>query len=175
MDGLFEVLENEDKYSAEQKQANAFVLRELLIKSGQKMFEQADFSKPLPNMLSAVHDKLHEFAKTHATALSNVLINMEASKNEEPTLELQSYALKRPFGIYRFTLTEILSDLLVTCPDILDKLPSAIWSVLSSLFLEYRFNNLYQFNFWRIFQTVVRENHVESLKSLLGKYNFLLE
>jgi hypothetical protein len=44
------------------------------------MYEQADFTKPLPNMLSAVHDKLHDFAKTHVPAICNILNNLDASK-----------------------------------------------------------------------------------------------
>ena len=52
----------------------------LLSISGQKMYEQADFTKPLPNMLSAVHDKLHDFAKSHVAALCNIITNMDSKK-----------------------------------------------------------------------------------------------
>lgn len=34
-----------------------------------------DFSKPIPNMLSAVHDKLHEYSKAHISDLCNLLCN----------------------------------------------------------------------------------------------------
>lgn len=171
IDGLFYVIEHETEYPFAQRQACANVLRELLIKSGQKVFEQVDFSKPLPNMLSAIHDKLHDFAKNHVEPLCNILINMDgktyvnhiyhrhhliimsiiviwhrdhrrslltSSCSEQQELKLQSYTVKRPFGFYRLMLTDILSDLVICAPEVLDRLPPAIWRVLSSWFLEYR-------------------------------------
>jgi len=147
----------------------------LLLKSGQKVFEQVqvDFSKPLPNMLTAIHDKLHEFAKGHVALLCNIIIQNDAPIKDEKGIELQSYTIKRPFGFYRLMLTDILSDLIVCTPDVLEKVPTQTWKVLCSWFLEYRFNNLYHFHFWKIYQTVIKENHVESQKNILLKQKFL--
>lgn len=44
------------------------------------MFEHSDFARPLPNMLSAVHDKLHDHAKAHVVPLCEALISMDAQK-----------------------------------------------------------------------------------------------
>jgi len=123
-------------------------------------------------MLSAVHDKLHDYAKAHVERICNILIFMDAKKDERG-FELQTYAIKRPFGFYRLALAEILSDLIVCAPEVLDKVPIAAWRVLSSWFLEYRFNNLYHFQFWKIYQVVIRDNHVESQKALFNKYKFV--
>jgi hypothetical protein len=48
--------------------------------SGEKMFEHADYARPMPNMLSAVHDKLHEHAKPYVVALSEALISLDSQK-----------------------------------------------------------------------------------------------
>jgi len=174
IDGLFSVIESEDnKYSFDQKQACASVLRELMLKSGQKVFEQADFTKPLPNMLSAVHDKLHDYSKVHVPQLCNVLVSVDGKRANENSIEYSTYTIKRPFGTYRLNLCEVLADSVVYAPEVLDKFPSGVWRVLTSWFLEYRFNNLYHFQFWKIYQTAVRENHLESLKSMFNKYKFL--
>jgi len=174
IDGLFTVIESEDnKYPYDQKQACASVLRELMLKSGQKVFEQADFTKPLPNMLSAVHDKLHDYSKVHVPQLCNVLISLDGKRANENSIEYSTYTIKRPFGTYRLNLCEVLADSVVYAPEVLDKFPAGVWRVLTSWFLEYRFNNLYHFQFWKIYQTAVRENHLESLKSMFNKYKFL--
>lgn len=173
IDGLFNAIETEEKYSQAQKQACASVLRELMLKSGQKVFEQADFSKPLPNMLSAVHDKLHEYAKARVEGLCNVLVSVDGKRGNDNSIEYSTYTIKRPFGTYRLLLCEILSDIVVYAPEVLDKFPATIWRVLTSWFLEYRFNNLYHFQFWKLYQTSIRENHLESLKSMFNKYKFL--
>eukprot|EP01114_Cavostelium_apophysatum_P004845 TRINITY_DN1525_c0_g1_i1.p1 TRINITY_DN1525_c0_g1~~TRINITY_DN1525_c0_g1_i1.p1 ORF type:complete len:665 (-),score=256.94 TRINITY_DN1525_c0_g1_i1:84-2078(-) len=172
IDGLFAVLSQDDKYAEPQRLACANVLRELLLKSGQKVFEPMDLSKPLPNMLSAIHDKLHDYAKVHVVPLCNILIAMDARKSDE-IYEFPSYNIKRPFGFYRLMLTDILSDLVVCAPEVLDILPPATWRVLSSWFLEYRFNNLYHFHFWKVYQLIIRDNHIESQKALFGKNKFL--
>jgi len=173
IDGLFSVIERENDFPFSQRQACASVLRELLLKSGQKVFEQVDFTKPLPNMLSAIHDKLHDYAKVHVVALCNIIIKMDNSESPQPELLLQSYTVKRPFGFYRLMLTDVLSDLIVCAPEVLDKLPIEIWRVLSTWFLEYRYNNLYHFHFWKIYQLIIRDNHVESQKALFKNYKFL--
>lgn len=41
------------------------------------MFDQSDL-RPLPNMLSAIHDKIHEFAKPHVGKLGDLLISIDA-------------------------------------------------------------------------------------------------
>jgi hypothetical protein len=69
-------------------------------------------------------------------------------------------------------LTDILSDLLVCTPEVLDNVPTGTWRVLSSWFLEYRFNNLYHFHFWKVYQLIIRDNHVESQRHLFTKYKF---
>jgi len=70
-------------------------------------------------------------------------------------------------------LTDILADLTVCAPDVLDKIPAQTWRVLCSWFLEYRFNNLYHFHFWKVYQTVIKENHVEAQKNIFSKQKFL--
>jgi hypothetical protein len=174
IDGLFKAVSSEDdSCSLEQRQACANVLRELLLKSGEKVFEQTDFSKPIPNMLSAIHDKLHEHAIVHLEKLCTVITNMENQKSVASSIPFSSYAVKRPFGMFRFTLVEILADLIVNAPKSLDKVPAALWRVLSTWFLDYAHNNLYHGQFWKIVQVAVRDNHVESLKTLFAKNKFL--
>lgn len=172
IDGLFNTLSKESEFPFTQRQACANVLRELLLKSGQKVFEHVDFTKPLPNMLSAIHDKLHDYAKLHVEEVCNILINMHGRSSDQP-LELQSYSIKRPFGFYKLALTDILSDLVVCAPEMLDKLSSTTWKVLSAWFLEYKYNNLYHFHFWKLYQLSIRDNHLESQKALFGKHKFL--
>jgi len=94
-------------------------------------------------------------------------------KKSDKTIELQTYSIKRPFGVYRLLLTDILSDIVVNAPNMLDQIPLATWRILSCWFLEYRFNNLYHFHFWKIYQVMIRENHVESQKILFSKCKFL--
>jgi len=136
------------------------------------MFEHADFSRPMPNMLSAVHDKLHDHAKTFVSSLAETLISLDSQKKETP-IPFSAFTIKRPFGLFKFCLVEILTDLIICAPDILDKLPQQIWRVLGSWFVEYCHNNLYHSLFYKIIQIIVRENHVESLQGLLKQYRFL--
>lgn len=173
VDGLFKVATSiDDTYPFEQRHACAMVLRELLLKSGEKMFEHADYTRPMPNMLSAVHDKLHDHAKAFVVPLVEVLINLDAQKKEN-AIPFSAFTVKRPFGLYRFCLVEILTDLIICAPEILDKLPQQIWRVLGSWFVEYCHNNLYHSLFYKIIQIIVRENHVESQQALLKQYRFL--
>jgi len=95
------------------------------------------------------------------------------AKKTDSVYELQTYTIKRPCGFYRLALTDILSDLAVCAPEILDQFPPAIWRVLSLWFLEYRFNNLYHFHFWKVYQLIIRDSHLESLKLLFTKNKFL--
>lgn len=161
-----------DSFPLEQRQACATVLRELLIKSGEKIFEHSEFARPMPNMLSAVHDKLHEHAKAHVPDLCNVLIHIDGQKREK-SIPFSSFTIKRAFGLYRYNLTEILTDLIICAPEVLDKVPQQTWRVLGAWFIEYCYNNLYHSLFYKIIQIIVRENHVESQKQLLNRYKFL--
>jgi len=156
-----------------QKQTCVRVLRDLLFKSSEKMYEQADFSRPLPNMLSAIHDKLHQYAKCFVPDLCNLLIEIEGKKWENPVLSLPSFSVRRPLGLYTFSLLEILSDLIATTPDVLINVPPQTWRVLLSWFIEFSHNNLYHGLFYRIFWTLIRFNQPETLKVLLVKYKFL--
>jgi hypothetical protein len=61
------------KFKEDQKNAAALALRELLIKSGEKMFDQMDL-KPVLNMLTAIYDKLHELSVPFVPAICHVLI-----------------------------------------------------------------------------------------------------
>jgi len=174
VDGLFKVIVADDgTHPQNQKLACAHVLRELLIKSGEKVFDQSEFSRPLPNMLSAIHDKVHEYSKPYVEPLCNTLINIDQKRTEKNPLNFSAYSVKKPMGTYTFTLVEILSDILCTLPSTLDQVPSQTWRVLSSWFVEYSHNNLYHYLFHKIFRTVLRENHLESLKTLFNKYKFL--
>eukprot|EP01119_Soliformovum_irregulare_P008018 TRINITY_DN2074_c0_g1_i1.p1 TRINITY_DN2074_c0_g1~~TRINITY_DN2074_c0_g1_i1.p1 ORF type:complete len:684 (-),score=225.62 TRINITY_DN2074_c0_g1_i1:92-1897(-) len=176
IDSLFKLIVSDDpKVFLAQRQAAASVLRELLIRSGEKMFEHPEFARPMPNMLSAVHDKLHEHAKGHVTNVANVLIHMDATQRKDKEIKYSAYVVKRPFGMYRFALVEILADLIVCQPALLTNLPPQIWKVLSGWFLEYRQNNLYHIQFYKIFQVVIRENNEEALKLLLQDAKFLFK
>jgi len=173
VDGLFKSATNVDEaYPLEQRQACANVLRELLLKSGEKMFEHADFARPMPNMLSAVHDKLHDHAKAFIVPLAEALINMDSQKKEN-VIPFSAFTIKRAFGLYRFSLVEVLTDLIICAPEILDKIPHQMWRVLGAWFIEYSHNNLYHSMFYKIVQIIVRENHVESQTALLKQYKFL--
>jgi len=173
VDGLFKAATNtDDTYPYEQRHACSMVLRELLLKSGEKMFEHADYTKPMPNMLSAVHDKLHDHAKAFIVPLSEALINLDLQKKES-SIPFSSFTVKRPFGLYRFCLVEILTDLIICTPEILDKVPQQLWRVLGTWFVEYCHNNLYHSLFYKIIQIIVRENHIESQQALLKQYRFL--
>ncbi len=44
------------------------------------MFEHADYARPMPNMLSAVHDKLHDHAKAYTVQLAEALVNSDTLK-----------------------------------------------------------------------------------------------
>jgi len=173
VDGLFKVATSTDNvFPLEQKQACASVLRELLLKSGEKMFEHADFAKPMPNMLSAVHDKLHDHSKAFIVPLCEALISMDAQKKEN-SIPFSAFIVKRAFGLYRFNMVEILTDLIICAPEILDKVPQQLWRVLGSWFVEYSHNNLYHSLFYKVVQIIVRENHVDSQQALLKQYKFL--
>lgn len=90
IDGLFNAACNRE-LSMKQRTACANVIRELLVKrslefvfsnftSGEKVYDQSEFNRPMPNMLSAVHDKLHEHAKVHVKAVCDVLIELHQRK-----------------------------------------------------------------------------------------------
>lgn len=173
VDGLFKVATNTtDEYPLEQRQACSSVLRELLIKSGEKIFEQSEFARPMPNMLSAIHDKLHEHAKNHVADLCNALIFMDGQKKEN-IVPFSAFTIKRSFGLYKYNLTEVLTDLIICVPEVLDKVPQPMWRVFGAWFIEYCYNNLYHSLFYKVVQIIIRENHLESQKNLLNKYKFL--
>jgi len=174
-DGLFSRLINKDgDAKIEQQKACALVLRELLIKSGEKLFDQAsDFTKPLPNMLSSIHDKLHDYSKVYITDLCNVFIEMDDKKGNETALSFSSYSVKRPMGLYKFNLVEILCDIIVSVPSYtLDKIPGPLWRILSNWFLEYKHNNLYHVQFYKVIQVIIHHKHIPSQQNLF-KYKFL--
>lgn len=89
-------------------------------------------------MLSAIHDKVHEYAKPYVEPLCNTLIAIDQKRTEKNPLLLSAYSVKKPMGNYTFMLVEILTDIICTLPSTLDRVPSQTWRVLSSWFIEYR-------------------------------------
>jgi len=176
IDGLFKVINagEESAYTEEQQKAAANVLRELLIKSGEKILDHTDITKPLPNMLSAVHDKLHDYAKPHIPKLAEVLVQIDNSKAPVSQIPFSAYIVKRPFGLYRFSLVEILCDVVSVCPDFcLNNLPVQLWRVLCNWFIEYGHNNLYHCQFFKLIQVIIHEDHVPTQECIFKKYKFL--
>eukprot|EP01118_Nematostelium_gracile_P013660 TRINITY_DN5190_c0_g1_i1.p1 TRINITY_DN5190_c0_g1~~TRINITY_DN5190_c0_g1_i1.p1 ORF type:complete len:642 (+),score=169.38 TRINITY_DN5190_c0_g1_i1:118-2043(+) len=172
VEGLFRVATNPEGYPLAQRQTCANVLRELLLKSGEKMFEHADFARPIPNMLSAIHDKLHDHSKVFVAPLCEALIYIDGKKKEN-SIPFSAFVVKRAFGTYRFNLVEILTDLIICNPEVLNNVPQAVWRVLGAWFVEYSHNNLYHSLFYKMIQIMVRENHLESQQALLKQYKFL--
>jgi len=175
IDGLFKTIISDDgTHTQAQKLACSSILRELLIKSGEKMFtEQTDFVRQVPNMLSSIHEKVHEYAKSYAGQLASVLVQLEAKRWDLSPITFSSFTVKRPLGLYTFGLLEILSDLVSCVPSTIASLPPQIFRVLGNWFLEFRHNNLYHVLFFKIFRAIAMENQDDSMKTLFSKYKFL--
>jgi hypothetical protein len=169
---LFQVICNKDKdYPEEQQKAAALVIRELLVKSGEKMFDQSDL-RPLPNMLSAIHDKLHEFGKPYASDLAELLVTYNRDKVPVP-VAFSSYVVQRPFGLFRFLLMEILTDIVTSVTDVVNTFSPNVWKVLCNWFFEYSNNNMYHCLFYKIFEVIVHHNYSSALKVILTQCKFL--
>ncbi len=94
-------------------------------------------------MLSVIHDKLHQYATHHVTALCDRLVAIDtderaADLGSQP-LKMSAYSIRRPFGILKYLLVSILAELVhVNHPDIIPRITGGCWRVMSTWFLEYR-------------------------------------
>jgi len=99
---------------------------------------------------------------------------MDSQAPERKNIQLSSYQVKRGFGLYKYCLMEILSDVVAGAPSSIETMPPQIWRVLSSWFLEYEHNNLYQCLFFKIVELVIKnDDYLEAQKTLFSKYKFL--
>jgi hypothetical protein len=68
----------------------------------------------------------------------------------------------------------VLAELTQQSPqEVLDSFSAPLWKVLSDWLFEHRFNNIYHDLFYKLFRTVIRINHVESMKALFSKHKFI--
>ena len=130
--------------------------------------------RTIPNMLSPVSSKLHDYANKYITPLCTELerLDMVAKQTDETPIEFSAFKVAKPFGMNRLVLTEILSDLIVSAPKSIEVMTPGIWRVLTAWFFEYSNNNIYHCHMWKIFQSVFVNNNLDALKSILTKNKF---
>eukprot|EP01117_Protostelium_nocturnum_P013819 TRINITY_DN5201_c0_g1_i1.p1 TRINITY_DN5201_c0_g1~~TRINITY_DN5201_c0_g1_i1.p1 ORF type:complete len:678 (-),score=106.26 TRINITY_DN5201_c0_g1_i1:74-1969(-) len=174
LDGLFNAIVIEDgTFSESQKLGCANVLKELLLKSGEKALVQHAFARPIPNMLAAIHGRLHELASKRVETISEVLVRRNNDNWKQKSLKLSSFEVKRPIGSYLFTLLEILGNLVSVNPSRISQISTGAWKVLSNWFIEHTYNNLYHSLFVKIFRTLMLSTCEEEQRQLLQKQKFL--
>ncbi|PRP88579.1 hypothetical protein PROFUN_02990 [Planoprotostelium fungivorum] len=174
IDGLFSVVTSKDKsFSIQQKQAVASVLRDLLLRSPEKAIVRHAFARPIPNMLLAIHGKLHEHAKVRVESMCNVLVSRDSSVWGAPPLQLSTHTVKKPLGMYNYTILEILTEIITINPDTVAHITQPGWRVLGSWFLEYTHNNLLHGLFYRVFRVMLSPQYADSQRLLLQRNKFL--
>jgi len=175
LDGLFEVISAPDAdFSASQKQGCVNMIKELLLRSQERAVVQHAFARPIPNMLLAINAKLHEHARGRVESICKVIVDRDTEGWGTPSLELATFTVRRPLGLYLFNLLEILCDLIVSNHESINQVTPRAWQVLSNWFLEYSNNNLLQGLFFKIFRVVMNPKFTEAQKLLLqGKNKFL--
>ncbi|KAL6062206.1 EF-hand domain-containing protein [Balamuthia mandrillaris] len=194
VEGLLHAMTNQCEYpvSHDQQIACMYALRMLLIKSGEKLFDQsleAYTPVPLPNMLTCVRNDLLNLLKSKAALLGDRLLvedgiytgsqlknkdSAVSKQKESGEFKYSSFVIKKPFGLHRIALLEIIAELVEEVPiETLDGFDPQVWRVLSVWLFEHKFNNVYHALFYRLFKTVVKHNHVPSLKALLSRSKFL--
>jgi hypothetical protein len=175
IDGLFGVISDpEAKSPVLQRQACAMVARDLLVRSGEKLFDQTDFgAKPMPNMLAGVFDKLHDFSARYVSKVLEVFVLADEKRKPDKPRQYSAYLVKRPLGMLRLLMVDVVVDLLTNDPALLDEVPPFAWRVLSTWFLEHSHNSLYQGLFMRAVRQAIMVNHETSLRILFSKYKFL--
>lgn len=178
LDGLVAAIANQSgKTSHDQQVACITCLRVLLLKSGEQLFDtslEAYTPTPIPNMLGGIHHALHDHLKTRAGSLAQKLLDDAQPKKHQQDVVFSTYRLSSRFTVSRIHLLEILVALAEQNPtDVLNSFPSGIWRVLSDWLFEHKFNNVYHELFYKLFRTMVKINHVDSIKSLLSRYKFL--
>jgi len=177
IDGLVDCISNRN-VSAEQQVAAINALRAILLKSGEQLFDtslEAYTPTPVPNMLASIHEDLHQHLKTRAGALAQRLIDdaKEPKKKGEEAV-FSTYRVGSRFTVPRVHLLEVLTELVLQNPqEVLDAFTPPLWKVLADWLFEHRFNNIYHELFHRIFRSVIKINHVESMKGLMSKNKFI--
>jgi len=174
LDGLFAVIASPDtSYSAAQKQGCTNMIKELLLRSAEKAIVQHAFARPIPNMLLAIHGKLHEHAKNKVEMLCQIIVERDAAQWPTPELRLSTLTVKRPLGLYLFNILEIMTDLIVANPDSMSQVSPEGLTVLGTWFLEYSNNNLLQGLFFKIFKVLMNSKFEDQQKALLQKNKFI--
>jgi len=174
LDGLVDSISNSPIY--EQKVAAINALRAILLKSGEQLFDsalEAYAPTPVPNMLSGIQADLHSHLKTRTDILSQKLVD-DSLIPARPPVEFSTFKVSSSFTVPRLHLLEVLVELAQRSPqDVLGNFTADLWKSLSDWLFEHRFNNIYHELFYKLFRTMVKINHTESLKSLLSKHKFL--
>jgi len=150
------------------------MIKELLLRSQERAVVQHAFARPIPNMLLAINAKLHEHAKDRVGSICKVIVDRDTEGWKTPSLELATFTVRRPLGLYLFNLLEILCDLINSNHESINQVTPRGWQVLSNWFLEYSNNNLLQGLFFKIFRVLMNSKFIEAQKLLLqGKNKFL--
>lgn len=179
LDGLVDCISNNTgNLPAEQQIAAINALRALLLKSGEQLYDtslEAYTPTPVPNMLSGIHEDLHNHLKTRAGSLAQRLVDdAKQPKKKADEAVFSTYRVASRFTIHRVHLLEVLAELTQQNPqEVLDSFTAPLWKVLSDWLFEHRFNNIYHDLFHKLFRTVIRINHVESMKALFSKHKFI--
>eukprot|EP01116_Phalansterium_solitarium_P003915 TRINITY_DN14761_c0_g1_i1.p1 TRINITY_DN14761_c0_g1~~TRINITY_DN14761_c0_g1_i1.p1 ORF type:complete len:637 (-),score=214.27 TRINITY_DN14761_c0_g1_i1:86-1996(-) len=161
--------DNVDVVPPQQLKACAAVLKELILNS-------AEPARPnTTHHLKQVSAALVTQGRKHIADLCKYFVAAHGNKKESP-VQYSSYVVKRPFGLHRFMMLEFFTALVCSdAANVLPTLPVDIWRVLSSWFLEYTHNTLFQAQFYRLFQAALHELHEPTLMTLLKKYRLLTE
>eukprot|EP01090_Pellita_catalonica_P010058 TRINITY_DN213_c0_g1_i1.p1 TRINITY_DN213_c0_g1~~TRINITY_DN213_c0_g1_i1.p1 ORF type:complete len:643 (-),score=92.13 TRINITY_DN213_c0_g1_i1:31-1959(-) len=178
--GLVDCIVNESGTSSKQHQtACVFALRSLLIKTGEQLYDQSLESMGqvvLKNMLSGVHDRLHEYLKSKVGALAQRLLSDadSANKRTDNNVQYNTYTVSHRLTFAAMALFDIVLELAQFNPsEVLSGMGVYIWRVVSSWCFEHSFNNIYHDKFYALFVTVVKAKHTGALKALLSKYKFV--
>lgn len=179
IDGLVDCISNSTRNLAPEQQIAAInALRAILLKSGEQLYDtslEAYTPTPVPNMLSSIHEDLHNHLKTRAGSLAQKLVE-DAKQPRKKTDEavFSTYRVSSRFTVHRIYLLEVLAELTQQNPqEVLDSFTAPLWKVLSDWLFEHRFNNIYHDLFHKLFRTVIKINHVESMKGLFSKHKFI--
>jgi len=182
VDWVFQVLYLKGSHQGNAQKASCFkVLLALLTKSAPKEFEvpvttgnfYTNATQKTPNGLADIHDIVRDKIVNNLTKISELLIS---SVNKCPGVSFGKYQVRHGFPSMRLGALEVMYEAIRELEDLtepLQKLPPGLWRVMIDWFFDFSHNNVYHAIFYKLVVTVLKSNHIPSLKNLLTKTKFL--
>jgi hypothetical protein len=111
----------------------------------------------IPNRLHTLREKIVTYARDRMDNVIAALISYDdVHEDNRDAVKYSSYEVRRPFGVLRQLLIEVLALTVESDESVASMIPLQLWTLLISWILRYAHNNVYHALFYRLVFAVLR-------------------